>query len=415
MAAGNSRSDNDSRPHYPSSYDLPNSIAVAATDRNDQLASFSSYGATSVDLAAPGVDILSTVPNGEFDSFSGTSMATPHVAGVAGLIASHYPEATNEEIKARILNGVDKLPQLDGVVATGGRLNAANALEDDTIAPGAPNDFRSVAARTNGVTLHWTATGDDGWCGDASAYELRVSDRPIVDGEAAEDQIGFDQAAAVSSFAPSATGTIESLTVPLVPSGSERQLYFALKVKDNVGNLSEIRTTSASVPAASLAFEDSIDGGPENWTADAGWAQVEEAGRGKVWTDSPDGQYGNDANSSLTTRAISLEHYTNSTLIFDAKHALETGYDKVRVEATTDGENWAALKEMTGDSDWNTHSLDLSAFDGQNVQLRFRLTSDSSVTSDGFYLDNVVIAGDHNPPPPPPPEEPPTEEPPQQG
>ncbi|MCA9792342.1 MAG: immune inhibitor A, partial [Candidatus Eremiobacteraeota bacterium] len=277
----------------------------------------------------------------------------------------------------------------------------------------APNDFGAAEARTNGVTLNWTATGDDGWCGNASGYELRVSDRPIVDGEAAQGQVSFDQATPVGAASPSATGTIESANISLVPAGSERQLYFALKVKDNVGNLSEIRTASANIPAASLAFEDNIDGQAANWTPDQGWAQVEEAGRGKVWTDSPDGQYGSGANSSLTTRAISLENYTNSTLIFDAKHSLESGYDKVHVEASTDGENWSSLQQLTGDSEWATHSLDLSAFDGQNVQLRFRLTSDSSVNSDGFYLDNVVIAGDHNPPPPPPQE--PPQQPPSQG
>ncbi|HEX9879298.1 MAG TPA: S8 family peptidase, partial [Candidatus Binatia bacterium] len=81
-AAGNDGVNTDSSAHYPSSYDSPNLIAVAATDRNDNLASFSNYGATSVDLGAPGVSILSTVPMDSYASWSGTSMATPHVSGV---------------------------------------------------------------------------------------------------------------------------------------------------------------------------------------------------------------------------------------------------------------------------------------------------------------------------------------------
>lgn len=128
MAAGNSRRDNDRRPNYPSSYDLPNNLAVAANDHKDNLARFSQWGATSVDLSAPGVDILSTVNGGGYKSYSGTSMATPHVAGAALLVASHYPDISNEELKQRLMDGSDAKPQLDGKVVTGGRLNVNNAL-----------------------------------------------------------------------------------------------------------------------------------------------------------------------------------------------------------------------------------------------------------------------------------------------
>ncbi len=127
-AAGNSGSDNDRWGHYPSSYNLPNVLAVAATDPSDNLASFSCYGATSVDLAAPGVWIYSTVANSGYSWYSGTSMATPHVAGVAALGWSVAPEATVAEMRAAILEGVEPLPSLAGKVVTGGRLNAYNTL-----------------------------------------------------------------------------------------------------------------------------------------------------------------------------------------------------------------------------------------------------------------------------------------------
>lgn len=127
-AAGNSSNDNDAVPHYPSSYDLPNIIAVAATDRNDNLASFSSYGATSVDLGAPGVSILSTIPGNAYSSFSGTSMATPHVAGAVALVWAHNPAADTHGVKNLLMNTVDPVAALAGYTVTGGRLNIFNAL-----------------------------------------------------------------------------------------------------------------------------------------------------------------------------------------------------------------------------------------------------------------------------------------------
>jgi subtilisin family serine protease len=140
MAAGNSGTNNDTRPHYPSSYDLDNNIAVAATDRNDKLASFSCYGEKSVDLAAPGVEIYSTVPGGGYANKSGTSMATPHVTGAAGLLLAQDPTMSNDELKARLLGGADKKDSLAGKVATGGRLNINNALEMDYKKPAPPEN-----------------------------------------------------------------------------------------------------------------------------------------------------------------------------------------------------------------------------------------------------------------------------------
>jgi thermitase len=132
-AAGNAGTDNDNAPHYPSSYDLPNVISVAATDRDDQLASFSNYGTKGVQIAAPGVDIMSTWLGDEYKEASGTSMATPVVAGVAALVLANHEgdgkEMTVKQLRAVIMASVDHLPQLKGKVETGGRINAAKAVE----------------------------------------------------------------------------------------------------------------------------------------------------------------------------------------------------------------------------------------------------------------------------------------------
>jgi subtilisin family serine protease len=125
-AAGNSSVNNDRNPHFPSSY--PNVLSVAALDRNDQLASLSNYGVKSVAIAAPGVDILSTWLGNEYEEKSGTSMATPVVAGVAALIVADNPRVSVDVLKKRILASSDPIVALNGKVATGGRVNAAKAL-----------------------------------------------------------------------------------------------------------------------------------------------------------------------------------------------------------------------------------------------------------------------------------------------
>lgn len=130
-AAGNDGEDNDAYPHYPSSYDLPNLIAVAAIDSAGELADFSNYGLESVDLAAPGVDILSTVPGGggdALDSYSGTSMACPHVAGAAALLWSLNPDYPYTVIRDALLTSVAPNANLDGKVVTGGELDLYAAV-----------------------------------------------------------------------------------------------------------------------------------------------------------------------------------------------------------------------------------------------------------------------------------------------
>lgn len=130
VASGNYSSNNDKKKNYPSSYTLPNLISVAASDRNDKFAEFSNFGPKTVHLAAPGVEIYSTTSYGNYGSWSGTSMACPHAAGAAALVATKFSEESPRQWKKRILNSVDKLPGWESKVQTGGRLNAARALRD---------------------------------------------------------------------------------------------------------------------------------------------------------------------------------------------------------------------------------------------------------------------------------------------
>ncbi len=127
-AAGNSTSNNDTVVNYPSNYNSPNVIAVAATTHLDGLASFSNYGATTVHLGAPGDTVYSCQPGNLYQNLSGTSMATPHVAGACALLKSANPLLTGPQIKAVLLAQVDPVSALAGKTVTGGRLNIHRAL-----------------------------------------------------------------------------------------------------------------------------------------------------------------------------------------------------------------------------------------------------------------------------------------------
>lgn len=131
-AAGNESQDLDVVPHYPSGYDLPNVIGVAGSNAKDEYALFSNFGATSIDLAAPGDRIESTFKGNTYQTLTGTSMSSPYVAGAVSLLLSVAPDLPVGRIRSAILDTVDVLPTLLGRVATSGRLNVQKALQSLT-------------------------------------------------------------------------------------------------------------------------------------------------------------------------------------------------------------------------------------------------------------------------------------------
>ncbi|MBN2019065.1 MAG: S8 family serine peptidase [Sedimentisphaerales bacterium] len=161
-AAGNDGVNTDSIPHYPSCYNISNVIAVAATTHSDSLASFSNYGSTTVHLGAPGASILSTVLGGEYEWYNGTSMATPHVSGVAALLLANNPTMSLNELKSRLIWTGDPIGSLANKTITGRRLNAYNALTaEPTLEVTAPN---TQATWVQGFdwTIQWISIG----CGE---------------------------------------------------------------------------------------------------------------------------------------------------------------------------------------------------------------------------------------------------------
>jgi subtilisin family serine protease len=189
FAAGNSATNNDLIPHYPCNYNAANIVCVAASNASDQRASFSNYGVNSVDLAAPGDSILSTVPASSYQYLGGTSMATPHVAGAAALVLSRNPQASVARMKEVLMSSVDAKPGLGGIVATGGRLNVWRAVAADVIPP-VGLSLQSTGQPTNtwtnnpSVGVSWGGATDVsgidgfsfGWSPDATFMPDEVKD-----------------------------------------------------------------------------------------------------------------------------------------------------------------------------------------------------------------------------------------------
>jgi subtilisin family serine protease len=169
VAASNEGTNNDTRARYPANFAVANIVSVAALDRNDRLAGFSNYGASTVHLGAPGVDIYSTTADSDssYDTYDGTSMAAPHVAGVAALIKAALPNLTMAELRDRLVKNTRPVAALAGRTISGGAVSAERALENNTspVTPGTtfaagnlPRNIPDRAAITSTVTVSGQAT-----------------------------------------------------------------------------------------------------------------------------------------------------------------------------------------------------------------------------------------------------------------
>lgn len=241
---------NDEGNYYPAFYKPV--IAVAATTHEDIRAHYSNYG-TWVDISAPGGEtdavedegVLSTLPGGQYGLFMGTSMACPHVSGVAALVLSKYarPGLRPDAVRERMLRSVDDIyalnPSFQGKLGSG-RLQAALALEtDDPEGPEAITDLAVLSTNVGEITLTWTSPRDEG--DFAADYDLGYSTSPITAST-------FGAATRAENIpAPAPPGTTEQFTISNLPGGT--RFYFAILSRDFEGNASALSNVVSEMSA----------------------------------------------------------------------------------------------------------------------------------------------------------------------
>jgi serine protease len=237
VAAGNAGTNNDTTPSYPASYNAGNLVAVAATDNRDALASFSNYGASSVDLGAPGFYVASTVRNGGYAYMSGTSMATPHVSGAAALVLSACTALDTAGLVNVLLGTVDPIGSLAGKTTTGGRLNVYKAVSGCGSAPPPPADF-SLSASPTSLTVYRPGSGN---------YTVKVTPANGFTGTVTFSVAGLPNKATArftpTSVAGGSGSTVMTVSVP--QNGSKGT--FKLTVTGKSGALSHSASATLNV------------------------------------------------------------------------------------------------------------------------------------------------------------------------
>jgi subtilisin family serine protease len=404
-AAGNETNNNDSNPNYPAGFENDNVISVAAITRTGALASFSNYGATTVDIGAPGQEVLSTSLGTGYATLSGTSMATPHISGACALLKAYRPMLTHAEIKSMILGNTVPLASLNGKCATGGLLNlnaALDAANDLSVTPAdvftATGELGGTpvvpASRTYSVTnrgsstVSWTSTKSANW------FALSPNAGTLAAGQSVTVTVTLD--AVVNSF----------------PLGSTTGDF---TITNTATTRSHVRGVAVTITPSTIASFN-MDSNP-GWTLEGQWEYGVPLAAGGTSFGGPDPDAGATGSNVVginlggdyapvvagpyfaTTGPIDLTNLSNVQLQF--KSWLNCDYQPfcgIAVQVSTDNVNWTTVL-ANGDSEiaqyaWEFVEADLSAyFDGHTTGwMRFGYETTAGVYPySGWNLDDVKL------------------------
>ena len=253
-AAGNNglNSDTSMEVTSPATIDHPNVISVAANTRSDKRASFSNHGETGADIAAPGVEILSTVPGGGYERYSGTSMASPFVAGAAALVAAEFPDISVEELRAVLIESAEPVTSLAGVTLNSGRLNLYRAL---THIPS------SECPSFSATPMNHFLAGRAGYCAGTYVNFCALGSNEYIGTNYATQQVVLYNPE--PGFYSSANSCPPSNTPPTLVSESAQQVY--LRRGD-------------TAPQPILSASDRQDGDISQALADSGMPDTQQSG-----------------------------------------------------------------------------------------------------------------------------------------
>lgn len=423
-AAGNESSDNDVSPHYPSSYSVENIVSVAASTPWRDMAEFSNWGQVSVDIAAPGDEIISTrptdgptgIPETNYQiaaptgydgpaAWSGTSMASPCVSAAAailyglgdtlwpGIWPTMSPVEQMTAVRDRILERSSRWPALSGTTVTDGHLDLESLVDDDIVPPEPVFPLEAVTTARNLVTLQWIASGDDGAVGTANYYDLRYQQGSTIDFATANPVEGV--------WTPGPAGSLETFTLTgLLP---DTEYTIGLVVVDNAGNASLQTDLTVTTLPQPVFFWDDMESGVNGWTAEGSWALTSEAANSPShsWTDSPGGSYGALQNVSLTSPTISTDGSALEVTYwqrYDIEDGADFGYLEARSSVGGIWDPWVTVLSFTGtDLAWHEVTADLPVT-GEEVQIRFRLETDATFHADGWFIDDVSVHVPVSPP-----------------
>jgi subtilisin family serine protease len=297
-AAGNSALNNDVQATYPANYSTTAIagyeavVSVASLTNTGGLSSFSNYGATTVDIAAPGSSIYSTLPGGRYGTYSGTSMATPHVTGAVALYAAENPDASAAEIRAALLGSAAATPSLGGMVATGGRLEIGAFMDTASDQPTPMDVIAGNAATAASLTANASQASSIDFGGDQDWFRVTLS-------------AGWRYSFAMDATAGSSLDSYLRLL-----SATGQQLAFNDDAVGANSRLSFTATTSGTYYLSAQAFEAST--GSYNLTMTA--VEADRVLNGTSRHDTLNGAGGNDSLSGFAGNDLLLGFGGNDTL-----------------------------------------------------------------------------------------------------